>query len=253
MTAALLTALGLCMVGTAFLSGVFGMAGGLILIGILLALLPVPEAMALHAVTQMASNGWRGLLWWRHMRLRAAAGYLAGSVLALGAWSFIQFVPAKPLATLLLGVAPFAVRLLPTQLKPDATRLDHGIAYGAACMSLLLLTGVVGPLVDTFFLGGKLDRREIVATKALCQIVGHAMKLIYFTSIAAQASDIDSTLIAVAIAASVAGTTVARRFLEAMSDVQYRTWSGYIVTSISGCYILEGAYLFIAPALRSVA
>ena len=51
------------MVATAFLSGMFGMAGGLILIGVLLALMPVPEAMALHAVTQMASNGWRALLW----------------------------------------------------------------------------------------------------------------------------------------------------------------------------------------------
>ena len=38
------------------------MAGGLVLIGVLLALLPLPEAMALHAITQMASNGWRGLL-----------------------------------------------------------------------------------------------------------------------------------------------------------------------------------------------
>ena len=60
------------MVATSFLSGIFGMAGGLVLMGVLLALLPLPEAMALHAVTQMASNGWRGLLWWRHVRWRAA-------------------------------------------------------------------------------------------------------------------------------------------------------------------------------------
>jgi len=43
------------MVATAFLSGIFGMAGGLILIGVLLVILPVPEAMMLHGVTQMAS------------------------------------------------------------------------------------------------------------------------------------------------------------------------------------------------------
>ena len=47
-------------------------------------------------------------------------------------------------------------------------------------MTLLLLTGVAGPLIDQFFLGGKLDRREIVATKAMCQIFGHAAKLVYF-------------------------------------------------------------------------
>lgn len=252
MSVLMVSALALCMVGTAFLSGIFGMAGGLVLIGVLLAILPLPEAMALHAVTQMASNGWRGLLWWRHIRPRAAAGYLVGSVLGLAGWSFFRYVPDKAVALLFLGLAPFAVHVLPARFKPDAARLDHGILYGAICMSLMLLTGVVGPLIDTFFLGGKLDRREIVVTKALCQVAGHSMKLAYFTGIATQAGAIDSSLLAIAIAASVVGTTVARRFLEAMTDVQYRTWTARIVVSVSGFYVLQGVYLLAEPSLRSV-
>ncbi len=51
------------MVATAFLSGLFGMAGGMILIGVLLTMMPLPTAMVLHAITQMASNGWRAFLW----------------------------------------------------------------------------------------------------------------------------------------------------------------------------------------------
>jgi uncharacterized protein len=86
MALALLLMLAACMAGTAFLSGLFGMAGGMILIGILLALIPLPDAMAVHAVTQMASNGWRCLLWWRYVRPWAIAGYLLGSVIALLAW-----------------------------------------------------------------------------------------------------------------------------------------------------------------------
>ena len=57
MTPLMIAALGLLMVATAFLSGLFGMAGGLILIGVLLTILPLPSAMVLHAITQMASNG----------------------------------------------------------------------------------------------------------------------------------------------------------------------------------------------------
>ena len=53
---------------TSFLSGIFGMVGGLVLMGILLMLLPVPLAMSLHAVTQMASNGWRAVLWRERVR-----------------------------------------------------------------------------------------------------------------------------------------------------------------------------------------
>ncbi len=248
MTPFVMLALGLAMVGTAFLSGLFGMAGGMILIGILLALLPLPQAMALHAVTQMASNGWRGLLWWRHIRLRAAAGYLVGASAAMVLWSFWRYVPSAPAAMFFLGVTPFAVKLLPQRLQPDAGRSGHGVVYGAVCMSLLLLTGVVGPLIDTYFLGGRLDRREIVATKALCQIFGHGVKLVYFSSVIEQTAPLDSTMLAVAIAASVFGTTAARRFLEAMSDAQYRVWATRIIGSISGYYVLQGLYLQFAPA-----
>jgi hypothetical protein len=78
MPIALMLVLTTTMVATAFVSGIFGMAGGLILIGVLLALLPVPEAMALHAVTQMASNGWRALLWVRYVRWPATLPFLMG-------------------------------------------------------------------------------------------------------------------------------------------------------------------------------
>jgi len=84
MSPALMATLCAVIVGTSFLSGVFGMAGGLILVGVLLALMPLPAAMALHAVTQIASNIWRGALWWRHIRWAAAWPYLAGSALAMG-------------------------------------------------------------------------------------------------------------------------------------------------------------------------
>src|SRR3546814_1021524 len=88
---------GICtvIVGTSFLSGIFGMAGGMVLVGVLLAVLPVPEAMALHAVTQMASNGWRAVLWWRHVRWRVVAAYLAGCAVALAVWSVWLFVRSE--------------------------------------------------------------------------------------------------------------------------------------------------------------
>src|SRR6185436_11356354 len=110
MTPLVISILCLAMVGTSFLSGIFGMAGGLILVGILLAIMPVPEAMMLHGVTQMASNGWRGLLW-RHVRWWAVASYVLGCAVALLLWSFTRYVPSKSVALLLLGLTPFLIRL----------------------------------------------------------------------------------------------------------------------------------------------
>ncbi len=243
MSPLLISTLCAAMVGTSFLSGIFGMAGGLILIGILLAILPVPDAMVLHGVTQMASNGWRGLLWCRHVRWRAVAAYLAGCVIALVLWSFTRCVPGKPMALLLLGLTPFAARLAPANMRPNPESAVQGTLYGLICMSLLLLSGVAGPLIDSFFLGGKLDRREIVASKAACQIFGHGMKLVYFGGIVDQAASLDPVMAGLAIIASVAGTSLAARVLEALTDQQFRLWANRIINAICGYYIVHGTLL----------
>jgi uncharacterized membrane protein YfcA len=246
MTPLLIAALGLLMVATAFLSGLFGMAGGLILIGVLLTILPLPSAMVLHAITQMASNGWRAFLWRSHIRWRPVAIYLIGCAVALAAWSITRYVPDKPIALLLLGVTPFMARLTPPGLKPNPESIWQGTFYGSLCMGLMLMTGVSGPLMDTFFLGGKFDRRGIVATKATCQVASHFVKLIYFGSIIDQAATLDPVLAVVAVAASMTGTTLARRFLEAMTDLQFRTWAGRLITAVAGYYIIYGSWLLLA-------
>jgi uncharacterized membrane protein YfcA len=246
MTPLMIAALGLLMVATAFLSGLFGMAGGLILIGVLLTLLPLPSAMVLHAITQMASNGWRAFLWRSHIRWRPVSVYLIGCAVALAIWSITRYVPDKPIALLLLGITPFMARLLPANLKPNPESIWQGSFYGSLCMGLMLMTGVSGPLLDTFFLGGKFDRRAIVATKATCQVASHFVKLIYFGGIIDQAAALDPVLAGIAIAASMTGTSLARRLLEAMTDLQFRTWAGRLITTVACYYILYGGWLLLA-------
>jgi uncharacterized protein len=232
------------MLGTAFLSGIFGMAGGMILIGVLLALLPLPEAMMLHGVTQMASNGWRAALWIRHVRWRSVLPYVAGGLVSLWLWSLTQYVPGKPLALLLLGVTPFLARLMPKSLKPDPESVVQGVCYGVFCVGLILLTGVSGPLIDTFFLGGRnFDRKEIVATKAACQVFGHLSKLIYFGGLISQGASVDPVMAVLAILMSMLGTTLAARVLEKMTDTQFRLWANRVITTIAGYYVVQGSYL----------
>ena len=246
MSPLLIAALGALMVATSFLSGLFGMAGGLILIGVLLAILPLPSAMVLHAVTQIVSNGWRAVLWRAHIRWRPVAVYMIGCALALALWSLTRYVPDKPVALLLLGITPFMARLMPKGIKPNPDSLWQGTFYGSVCMGLMLMTGVSGPLMDTFFLGGNFGRRETVATKATCQVASHFTKLIYFGGIIDQAASLDPVLAAVAVAASMLGTSLARRILEAMSDQQFRIWANRLITTVASYYILYGGWLMFA-------
>jgi uncharacterized protein len=238
-----LAVLVLIMTTTSFVSGIFGMAGGMILLGILLAVLSVPDAMALHAVTQMTSNGWRGLLWIRYVRWLSAFWFLFGCGIAFVVWSMWRYVPPAPLTFVLLGAAPFLLRLIPLQIKPDPDRPMDGIVVGAASMVLMLLSGVSGPLIDTFFLGGTFERRQVVATKAACQICCHAAKLVYFGGIVDQAGALDHSIVALGIIATVAGSSLAKPVLERLTDAQYRFWANRIITAIACLYMAQGIYL----------
>lgn len=251
MTPLTIAALGALMVATAFLSGLFGMAGGMILIGVLLILMPLPTAMVLHAITQMASNGWRAILWRAHIRWRPVAVYLIGCAIALGVFSLVLYVPDKPVALLMLGITPFMARALPPGIKPNPDSVVQGALYGSICMGLMLMTGVSGPLLDTFFLGGSFERREIIATKATCQVASHLTKLVYFGGIIDQAATLDWRLAVIAVAASMLGTTLSRRVLEAMSDQQFRRWANWIITSVASYYMIYAGWLFVAKSSAS--
>jgi len=236
------------MLFTAFLSGVFGMIGGLILMGVLIAVLPLPETMALHAITQMASNGWRGMLWWRQVRWRVAGVFILGSAVAFVGWALLRYTPSKPFVLICMGAAPFLVHVVPKGLKPNPESVGSGLLYGAVSMTLLLLSGVSGPLIDTFFLGGKLDRRQILATKAFCQLAGHGGKFVYFGGLVETVASVDWTMAALAVAASMAGVTLARPVLEWLSETQYRKWANVSVTCVASLYLLQGLYLVFFPA-----
>jgi uncharacterized membrane protein YfcA len=66
MSLGIVSAVAVVVFATSFLSGIFGLAGGLILMGALLLFVPVTSAMVLHATTQMAANGSRAVLWRKH-------------------------------------------------------------------------------------------------------------------------------------------------------------------------------------------
>jgi uncharacterized membrane protein YfcA len=245
MTILLAASLSLLMILTALLSGVFGMAGGLILIGVLLALFPVPQAMILHAVTQMASNGWRALLWWRHIRWHSMASYVAGCLIAVGLWSLTLYVPDKAVALLMLGASPFVIRAVPERILPRSFGPGQVAITGLLSMTLMLLTGVTGPLLDTMFLRSPLERRQIIATKAACQVFGHGFKLFYFGALIAQASKIEPWFLALAVASSIAGSSLGRLLLERLSDTQFRKWSNRLITGIGAYYVGHGLVMLI--------
>ena len=112
---------------------------------------------------------------------------------------------------------------------PTRNGWQQGILYGLGLHDVdPVVAASPEPLVDQFNLGGKLDRREIIATKAACQVLAHAAKLVYFGALVNQTGSLDPIVAALAVVSSMIGTTLAKRVLEAMSDQQYRRWANLV-------------------------
>lgn len=245
-TALLVAILAVSATATSFISGILGMAGGLILMGILLALMSVPSAMMLHGITQLASNGWRAFLWRLHIDWRVFRGYLWGSLAVLALFVVFRFVVSKPWVLITMGLTPFVALLLPERLHLNVERRGHSSLCGAICAALSLTAGVSGPILDTFFVRSKMSRHAVVATKASTQSLSHTLKIGYFGGVLAfGGGGVPPWLGLMMVAFSVLGTTLSARVLEKMSDNAFRLWTRRVVMTIGVAYLASGVRLLL--------
>jgi uncharacterized protein len=234
---------------TSFVSGVFGMAGGLMLLGLLLVFLDVAPAMVLFGTIQSASNGWRAALWRRHVRWDIVWRYLVGSTAMFLLLRSVAFLPNKSMVYIGLGVIPLAANLLPLRLTPDITRPGAPYVCGAIIILLQLLAGAAGHILDVFFQKSALGRMRIVGTKAVTQVTSHIYRIAYFGSYPAT---LDTGIAwwgyALAIGLAVAGTSLAGLVLRRMTDADFRRWSRRVIVGVSITYLARGLWLVaVAP------
>jgi len=244
--ALLYATLALATLVTSFISGILGMAGGMILMGILLALLPVPTAMLLHGTTQLASNGWRAWLWRREVVWRVFGGYVGGALLALAAFAILRFVVSKPVSLIAMGLTPFVALALPERLHLNVERRGQPFLCGLVCSAIALMSGVSGPILDVFFVRSKMTRHSVVATKAATQSFSHILKIVYFGSlVSADHGEIEPWLAAIMIALAFAGTSLSRGVLERMNDASFRAWTRWTVMGVGLFYLGSGVSLLL--------
>src|SRR5258706_11467690 len=118
MAPSVLALIGATIVFTSFLSGVFGMAGGMILLGVLLNYFDVASGMILFSIIQLFANGWRVVQWRGYVLWPIFGWYVAGAALSFAGMWVIAFVPDKATVYLPLGFMPFSVEALPAAMRP---------------------------------------------------------------------------------------------------------------------------------------
>ena len=244
-TLPILAGLAVVAVVTSFISGIFGMAGGMLLIGFLLLMLPVPVAMVFHGVMQIAANGWRSWLWRHHINWRVVAGFGLGSLFSLVVFSSLAFVPPKWAVLMAVGLTPFVALAVPQSIAPNIERRGQAFLAGAIGGALQLVSGVTGPILDIFYVRSGMTRQVNVSTKACAQVMGHLTKVIYFGALIANPAgrELDQWLVmGFASIFAVIGTTLSRSVLDRLSDKQFYYWTRRIVIAIGTVYIAQGVW-----------
>ena len=234
---------------TAAISGVFGMAGGLMLKGALALVLPVSATFVAHGLLQLVSNGWRAILHRKFLDWRIIAVFGAGSILAGGVMAFIAVEPSKATLYLLMGLVPGLLWIPKDWLSLDAARPRQALACGVAVTGLNLTAGVAGPLLDIFFVRTALTRHQIVATKAGTQVFSHLAKILVYGAplIAANGKGLPPWWVfAFAVPLSMLGTVIGGRVLERMDDTNFKRVSRWIVTVTGVVYLIGAAQLYLS-------
>ena len=233
---------------TAALSGVFGMAGGLILKGALALVLPVSATFVAHGLLQLVANAWRAILHRKHVAWRIVGVYAIGAFVAAGLVGLIALEPTKAGLYLMMGLVPGLVWLPQTWVKVDASRPPHAFIAGVSVTGMNLSAGVAGPLLDVFFVRTALTRHAIVATKAATQVFSHLMKVVVYGAplLAAGGKGLPPAWVfAFAVPLSMLGTAAGGLVLDRLSDVNFKRYLRLILTGIGAVYLVQAARLFL--------
>ena len=225
---------------TSALSGVAGLGGGTILIGVLYALGLAPTvAVPLFAAVQFVSNLSRTLAYFRHVEWRAAGWFLLFA--APTPFLVAPFVAAINVNVILLLLAGLILAsLLPTPggqepLKPVPAFVLAGFLNG----SIGMFVGATGLFVGRLFLRPEWKKETVIGTLALTQTLGHLMRVLGYASVGFAVSQRLELLLPLVVAV-IAGTFAGRCLNQRLPEAGFRTLFKAILIVLSLKLIYDG-------------
>jgi len=239
---------------TSILSAVLGMAGGMVLMGLLPLVLTLPAAFAAHGIIQFFANAYRAWLLRKHIHRGIALKSAYGAIAALAFAVCVRFTPHAMVVAFVLGTLPF-VRRLP--LPRGMLRVEfpgRAAASGFLVAAVQIFAGVAGPLLDVFYLDTSLDKHAVVATKAVGQAFSHLLKTCYFVCLPylvggenrfSSTGELSQILwiLPFAVGAAFVGTALGARLLERVSDTWFRAVTTRAIECIGVAFLFKGFVL----------
>jgi uncharacterized protein len=225
---------------TAVLSGVAGLGGGTILIGVFYALGLAPTvAVPLHAAVQFVSNLSRTVAYRRHVEWHAAGWFLLTA--APTPFLVARFVAAANVHVILLLLAGLILTsLLPS--KDDAEPLRARPAFllaGFLNGSIGMFVSATGLFVGRLFLRPEWSKETVIATLAMTQTLGHLLRIFGYASVGFAVTQRLDLLLPLVVAV-IAGTFAGRGMNRSLGEAAFRRLFKLILLVLSLKLIYDG-------------
>lgn len=229
---------------TAAISAVLGMGGGILLLATMLCFLSHGEAIPTHAAVQIASNGTRVLVFLENVDYGALARFMLGAVPGAGLgmlllWALGEPQESEPYLKTLIGAFILVATYLPTRkVEGRSSRAGWDFsAIGLLAGGAALTVGAIGPLIAPAFARRDFLKERLIATKAVCQLSTHLLKIPAFILL----RDLDiprlgflALLMAVMV---IPGTLIGKRVLAGVSDRHFRI-AFRVALTVAGAKVL---------------
>ena len=228
---------------TAFISGMLGMAGGVLLMGAFISILPVSAAMVLHGITQLSGNAFSAYLFRKEISWRSVLLYLAGALASLAIVSYVQFTPHKSLIFITLGTLPLTALAAPRALQLDFARSKHALICGLVTNTFTLTAGSGAGSFDLFFIRSRLTKGQVIGTKSATMVLSQSIKIIYYGILLS--SDIESKfpiycLIPALIISVAMGRLIGKYYLDRLNECQFRSAGKIVLLGMGILFVGRG-------------
>ncbi|MFA5938275.1 MAG: sulfite exporter TauE/SafE family protein [Sinimarinibacterium sp.] len=225
---------------TATLSGVAGLGGGTILIGVFYALGLTPaEAVPLFAAVQFVANSSRTVAYLRHVEWHAAGWFLLAALPATFVVApFVENVNADIVRLVLAGL--ILASLVPS--RADKAALPPRTAFSMAGFlngSLGMFVGATGLIVGRLFFRPEWRKETTIGTLALTQTLGHALRVVAYGFVGFSALT-RPLLLGLMCIAVIAGTALGKRLNGRVSEAQFATLFKWILIVLSVKLAFDG-------------
>lgn len=216
---------------SAFVTGVAGAAGGLLLLGVLAAVFPPAILIPVHTVVMLGDNCGRIAILWRHIMWRALAPFFIGAAIGAAAGGQIFVSLPTEILQISLGVLIIVFTWMPKIASVGSLGGRFGLV-GFAATFVGMFVSATGVLVGPFVAAACKDRRDVIGTFSATMALVHLCKLVAFGFLGVSLAPY-FPLIAAMLAATVIGNLLASRILNRIPERAFRLVFRILLTALA--------------------